>query len=207
MMTTVRVAARPGVFSGFLVSSFIVRVTSHPQKMKIDSESPATTAPKVADRERVEPRQLDRARVERVALRDGDERGDREDDQHEHLEADQEVLQLLRGLHVAVRDEGRAEHEQQADADVDERVEREVGDLGVAGDLRDQQEQELDGDAGEVRQHEDRRGDQAPAGEPADPRPERTRRPGERGAGVGHRRLQLAVAERDQQHRDEADAG
>ena len=44
MMTTVRVAARPGVFSGSLVSSFIVRVTSHPQKMKIDSERPATTA-------------------------------------------------------------------------------------------------------------------------------------------------------------------
>ena len=44
MMMTVSVAARPGVFSGFFVSSFIVRVTSHPQKMKIDSDSPATTA-------------------------------------------------------------------------------------------------------------------------------------------------------------------
>ena len=46
MMRTVRVAARPGVFSGSFVSSFIVRVTSQPQKMKIDSESPATIAEK-----------------------------------------------------------------------------------------------------------------------------------------------------------------
>src|SRR6185312_8628085 len=42
MMTrTVRVAARPGTLSGSLVSSFIVRVTSQPQKMKMDSETPA----------------------------------------------------------------------------------------------------------------------------------------------------------------------
>ena len=41
MVTTVSVAARPGVFSGFLVSSFMVRVTSQPQKMKIESERPA----------------------------------------------------------------------------------------------------------------------------------------------------------------------
>jgi hypothetical protein len=42
--TTVRVAALPGVVSGFFVSSFMVRVTSHPQKMKIDSETPAAKA-------------------------------------------------------------------------------------------------------------------------------------------------------------------
>ncbi len=46
IVMTVSVAARPGVFSGSLVSSFIVRVTSHPQKMKIDSDRPATTAVK-----------------------------------------------------------------------------------------------------------------------------------------------------------------
>ena len=44
MVTTVMVAARPGVFSGSFVSSFMVRVTSHPQKMKIDSETPAAKA-------------------------------------------------------------------------------------------------------------------------------------------------------------------
>src|SRR3954453_21533572 len=44
MVITVRGAARPGVFSGFFVSSFIVRVTSHPQKMKIESDRPATRA-------------------------------------------------------------------------------------------------------------------------------------------------------------------
>ena len=46
MMTTVSVAARPGVVSGFFVSSFIVRVTSQPQKMKIDRETPAAKAEK-----------------------------------------------------------------------------------------------------------------------------------------------------------------
>jgi hypothetical protein len=37
-----------------------------------------------------------------------DDRGDGEEHQHEHLEAHEHVLQLLGGLHVAVRDEGRA---------------------------------------------------------------------------------------------------
>ena len=41
---TVTVAARPGVRSGSFVSSFMVRVTSHPQKMKIDSDRPAANA-------------------------------------------------------------------------------------------------------------------------------------------------------------------
>ena len=44
IVTTVRVAARPGVLSGSFVSSFMVRVTSHPQKMKIDRDSPAAKA-------------------------------------------------------------------------------------------------------------------------------------------------------------------
>src|SRR5215207_11523072 len=44
MMTTVKVAARPGVRSEPFVSSFMVRVTSQPQKMKIESESPAANA-------------------------------------------------------------------------------------------------------------------------------------------------------------------
>jgi hypothetical protein len=41
MMSTVSVAARPGVDREPLVSSFIVSVTSQPQKMKMESESPA----------------------------------------------------------------------------------------------------------------------------------------------------------------------
>ncbi len=44
--STVSVAARPGVFSGSFVSSFMVRVTSQPQNMKIDSEMPAATVEK-----------------------------------------------------------------------------------------------------------------------------------------------------------------
>src|SRR4051794_9665568 len=46
MTRMVAVAARPGVFCGFLVSSFMVRVTSQPQKMKMDSEIPAAKAEK-----------------------------------------------------------------------------------------------------------------------------------------------------------------
>ena len=38
------VAARPGVFAEPFVSSFIVSVTSQPQKMKIESERPAANA-------------------------------------------------------------------------------------------------------------------------------------------------------------------
>ena len=40
---TVSMAARPGVRSGSLASSFIVRVTSQPQNMKTEAESPITT--------------------------------------------------------------------------------------------------------------------------------------------------------------------
>ena len=47
MIVTVRVAARPGVVFGFLVSSFIESVTSQPQKMKIESETPAANALKL----------------------------------------------------------------------------------------------------------------------------------------------------------------
>src|SRR5699024_1914490 len=42
----VKAAARPGVFCGFLVSSLIVSVTSHPQNIKIEREIPAATSEK-----------------------------------------------------------------------------------------------------------------------------------------------------------------
>ena len=159
------------------------------------------------DGERVEPRQLDGARVERVARwrparwRRREKIRARAPGRSTRTYCSFCVVCMSRyEMQVA------PEHEQQADGDVDERVEGEVGDrAGAARDLRDQQEQEVDGDAGEIRQHEDRRGDQPPAGEPADPRAEGARRPRERGAGVGHPPVELAVAERDQQHRDEAD--
>ncbi len=44
MITVVRRAARPGVFSLPLVSSLMVRQTSQPQKMNSDSEMPAVNA-------------------------------------------------------------------------------------------------------------------------------------------------------------------
>ena len=47
MTKTVMVAARPGVFSGSFVSSFIVSVTSQPQNMKMDKEMPAAMREKL----------------------------------------------------------------------------------------------------------------------------------------------------------------
>ncbi len=46
MISTVKVAARPGTFSGSVVSSFMVKVTSQPQKMKMDRLTPAAKAVK-----------------------------------------------------------------------------------------------------------------------------------------------------------------
>src|SRR5690625_1599443 len=46
MIRMVRVAPRPGVFSGFLVSSFMVKTASQPQNMKMESEIPAANSEK-----------------------------------------------------------------------------------------------------------------------------------------------------------------
>ena len=205
MVSTVTVAARPGVFSGSFVSSFIVRVTSQPQKMKIDSDRPAAKALNDETANGLNHAQSNGMKSKALPLTACTIAATAKKISTTTWKVDEHVLQLLRGLHVAVRDEGRTEHEQQADGDVDPRHAREVGERLVAGDLREQQEQEVDGDPGEVGEHQDGRGDQAPAGEPADPRAEGARRPGERGARVGHPVVQLAVAEGHQQHRDEAD--
>ena len=52
MVTTVMVAARPGVFGKPFVSSFMVSVTSQPQKMKIESDRPAAKAENDSSRRR-----------------------------------------------------------------------------------------------------------------------------------------------------------
>src|SRR5699024_9451481 len=46
IMRMVSVASRPGVYDGFLVSSFIVSTTSQPQNMKIERLAPATNGEK-----------------------------------------------------------------------------------------------------------------------------------------------------------------
>src|SRR5699024_4760131 len=46
MMKIVRVAARPGVLDGFLVSSFMVSTASQPQNIKIDRDIPAANREK-----------------------------------------------------------------------------------------------------------------------------------------------------------------
>ena len=66
--------------------------------------------------------------------------------------------------------------------------------------------QEVDGrDLGDVGQHDDPRDGDPPAAQPADPRPQRLGAPRERGPAVRHDRVELAVRDGGQQHRDERD--
>ena len=190
MITTVSVAARPGVFSGFFVSSFIVRVTSHPQKMKIDSDRPATTAVKAPTAKGLNHESstglASNALPCATCTKAATEKITRTSTWKVTRTYCSFCVVCMSRYEIRVAPSMNSRHT----SDVDERVEGELGDrAGAAGDLIDQEEEELDRDAGEIRQHEDGRGDQSPAGHPADPGPERARRPRERGARVGHRRL------------------
>ena len=92
----------------------------------------------------------------------------------------------------------------QRHGDDEERSEQHLGEQ-VLGEVVEAEElEQVDrGDLGDVGQHDDRRHGQAPAADPADPRPERLGAPGERGAAVRRVLGQLLVGEGDQQHRDE----
>lgn len=64
MDTTQSRAARPGIFSDSLDSSLTVRLVSHPQKAKIDPDSPATNA------DRVSPDGLNQSRLKGIPVSD-----------------------------------------------------------------------------------------------------------------------------------------
>ncbi|MNC17317.1 hypothetical protein D3C75_651920 [compost metagenome] len=75
----------------------------------------------------------------------------------------------------------------------------------LAGDLAKEQVEEVDRHPCQVRQHDGGGDHQAPAADPADHRAEGTRRPGKRSTAIRLRRVQFAVAQGHQQHRQEAD--
>ena len=77
--------------------------------------------------------------------------------------------------------------------------------LGAADDPVDQRPEVDAGDLREVREHDHAGHRDTPAAHPADPGAERLRAPRERGAAVGDRVVELAVGERDEEHRDEGD--
>ena len=77
--------------------------------------------------------------------------------------------------------------------------------LGAAHDAVDERPEVDAGDLREVREHDHAGDGDAPAAHPAHPRAERLRPPRERGAAVGDRVVELAVGERDEEHRDEGD--
>ena len=170
----------------------------------MDSETPAAKAEKDPTAKGLNQSGGDGSGVKGGAVGDVAERSDGEPAEHQQLESHQHVLDGLGGFHAAVGDPAREGNEHQRRGDVQRQVRGEVGEFRVADELRQHQVEEVHRDGGQVREHDDGRGNQSPAAHPANPRAERPRGPGEGGAGVGHGVVQLAVAERHQQHRDEA---
>ena len=201
-MPTVAMAARPGVLSASLLSSFTVRQVSQPQNAKIDPITPATNAVVVRSVNGLNQSQLN-ADPGRRAAGAGD-RGHDEQHQHQHLEADQHGLHPLGGGDPAVGDVGGHRDERQAGEDVDQLVVGQLGDRVGADEPGDEQVEERHRDAGQVGQHDHRGHDQPPAAQPAGVGAECLGGPGERGAAVRDGPVQLAVGVGGQEHRDEA---
>ena len=83
-----------------------------------------------------------------------------------------------------------------------------VGEEGVlrgAHDAVDQSPEIDPGDLGQVGEYDHARHRDAPAAEPAHPRPEGFGSPRERGAAVGNVVVELPIGEGDEEHRDERD--
>jgi len=193
-----RMAARPGMRSGSLVSSFSARQVSHPQVDEQREQDRLDEARRGGERERVEPVELGNGRALGCrAGSDGDDRGDDEDGEGEVLDAEQHVLQLLADLGAAVADPRHDRDECDTRERHDERV---LGEIGVH-----QQPEVFSADLGQVGEHHHAGDRDTPAAHPADPRPERLGRPGEGRAAVGHGPVELAVGERDEEHRDEGE--
>ncbi|MCY1415006.1 hypothetical protein D9M71_304730 [compost metagenome] len=132
-------------------------------------------------------------------------RGHGKTDQHHQLQCHQAVLHGHGGGHAAAADPHRQGDEHATGGDVDKQVVGQRRQLVLAGDLAKEQVEEVDRHPRQVRQHDGGGNHQPPAADPADHRAEGTRRPGKRSAAVRLRRVQLAVAEGHQQHRQEAD--
>ena len=134
-------------------------------------------------------------KVRRVDL---GERDDREDDQHQILEAQQEPLQTSRYLNADGSHSAHDDEEQDAGSrDPQRGVGQPVGADQVeevhTGDLRQA------GHDDDVGRHHD------PAGDPTRARPHGSGDPAERGAAVWVYFVEVVVGTRDEDHRDERD--
>ena len=134
----------------------------------------------------------------RVRHVDLGQRDDREDHEHEVLEAQQEPLQAGRHLDADRRDGAHDHQEGYADeSDPEERARQAVG--------PDQQEEVGAGDLRQAGHDDDVGGDHHPAGHPAGPRSDRSGHPAEGGAAVGVCPVQVVVGAGDEDHGDERD--
>ena len=138
----------------------------------------------------------------RVSGADLDQGDYRQDIQHGELDAEQDLLEVRRHLDADVADGGHQD-------DPDDAAQQHPAAGRVAADARgaEQQEHVLARDLGQAGHDQHVGRDDPPAARPAAPRPERAGGPGERGAAVRVGLVQLAVADRGQQHRDEGEHG
>ena len=127
-----------------------------------------------------------------------DQRGDRQYCQHHHLDAEQPALDGRGQFDAAVADVGHHGHPGQPH-------QQHPAAARVAADAVGAEEQEavLAGHLGQARHHQHVGGDDAPAAHPAGLRPESLGCPGEGGATVRLGLVQLLVAHRDEQDRNE----
>ncbi|SLC72013.1 Uncharacterised protein [Mycobacteroides abscessus subsp. abscessus] len=147
-------------------------------------------------------------RQQRVALGvmcvDLDQGDHREGDQHHHLDGEQPVLQPRRYFDAPITDVG---HDHDPDDARDRGPQHAVGQARGRrpAEVSDKSERVGTGDLGEVGQADHVGGDDAPAAQPSDDRPEGTGGPGEGGAAVRFGLVQLLIGHRDEIHRDERD--
>ena len=187
-----RMAARPGVLAGSLVSSL---TDDRGVPAPVDEHHQDDAAGERAEAAMPNGLSQDQLGVRwpagRVAGADLDQRGDRQHQQHDDLDAEQGLLEVGRDLDAAVADVGH-----QDDPDDADQQHPAAGRVGADAVGVEQQEDVLPGDLGQAGHDQDVGGDDGPAAGPAGRRAERPGGPGERGAAVRVGLVQLAVADR-----------
>ena len=140
----------------------------------------------------------------RVTAEHPDEGRDRHDQQHDELDGQQRLLEVGRDLDAAVADIGHRGDPQDPD-------QQHPAAGGVAADRAvralDEEEHVLPGHLGQAGHDQDVGRQDGPAAGPAGFRPERPRGPDEGGPAVGIGLVQLAEADRAQEHRHERQHG
>ncbi|SLF05266.1 Uncharacterised protein [Mycobacteroides abscessus subsp. massiliense] len=133
-----------------------------------------------------------------------DDRDDGKEHQHDHLEADENVLHLFAGGDAAAGDVGRDGQQRHGRDDVDGLVVGQLGDCLIVRDCAKELIPVLHTDGGQVGQHDDGGNHHAPSAHPADVRTECLGRPGERGSAVRCSRIQFSIGIGGEKHGNEA---